>query len=68
MSRDKDTIGSITLLGNQGTTYRDKFVISSPPISTLPLVGVSMPDIIFMVVLFPAPFGPMNPTISPSSM
>ena len=25
MSRDKDTIGSITLLGNQGTTYRDKY-------------------------------------------
>lgn len=25
MSRDKDTIDSITLLGNQGTAYRDKY-------------------------------------------
>ncbi len=25
MSRDKDTTGGITLLGNQGTTYRDKY-------------------------------------------
>ena len=25
MSRDKDTTGGISLLGNQGTTYRDKY-------------------------------------------
>jgi hypothetical protein len=25
MSRDKDTTGGITLLGNQGTKYEDKY-------------------------------------------
>ena len=44
------------------------FVMSLPPINTLPFVGVRIPDIILIVVLFPAPLGPMNPTISPAPM
>ena len=32
----------------------------------VPSSGVNNPQIIFIVVLFPAPFGPKNPKISPS--
>ena len=39
-----------------------------PLIAHVPDVGVSMPLMIFIVVLLPAPFGPMYPTMSPSSM
>jgi hypothetical protein len=38
----------------------------SPAISTLPLVGRKYPSNIAMRVLFPAPFGPATPKISPS--
>lgn len=33
-----------------------------------PSVGQRMPVSILIVVLLPAPFGPMNPTTSPGSM
>src|SRR3989338_6186720 len=36
-----------------------------PAISISPLSGERNPAIIRIVVLFPAPFGPKNPTISP---
>jgi hypothetical protein len=34
----------------------------------LPEVGVSIPETRLMKVVFPAPFGPIRPTISPSAM
>ena len=37
-----------------------------PKINISPLVGVKSPQIIFIVVLFPAPFGPRNPKTCPS--
>ena len=40
----------------------------SPQISTLPEVAGISPAIMRMVVLFPAPFGPRNPTTSPRPM
>ena len=39
-----------------------------PFTSTFPLVGVKIPVIIFIVVDFPAPFEPIYPTTSPSSI
>ena len=36
------------------------------PMSTIPLSGVSNPNKIFNKVVFPAPFGPTNPTRIPS--
>ena len=38
----------------------------SPLITHSPLSGVNMPLIIFIVLLLPAPFGPIYPIISPS--
>src|SRR5690242_11557779 len=38
------------------------------PNRTRPRVGCTMPMIIFTVVDFPAPFGPMKPTISPGAI
>ena len=35
---------------------------------TAPLVGWRIPDRIFIVVVLPAPFGPMNPAISPGAI
>src|SRR5262245_7268293 len=40
---------------------------SWPSISTLPAVGLSRPAIMRMVVVFPAPFGPRQPWISPGA-
>src|SRR3989344_1514142 len=37
----------------------------TPSISTVPLVGLVMPTIIFIVVVFPDPFCPINPKIIP---
>jgi len=34
----------------------------------LPALGYSSPHSIFRVVVFPAPFGPRNPTTSPASI
>ena len=45
----------------------DWFKISNPATSTIPLVGGMNPVIIFIVVDFPAPFGPRKPRISPCS-
>ena len=39
-----------------------------PSTAQEPLSGVSTPQRTLMVVLFPAPLGPMYPTISPSPM
>src|SRR6478736_4037669 len=39
---------------------------SKPPTVTVPSVGGMYPVAIFIVVDFPAPFGPRKPTISPS--
>jgi len=39
---------------------------SSPLIVIRPAVGRMRPTIIRIVVVFPAPFGPRNPKISPS--
>src|SRR5271168_4185199 len=39
-----------------------------PLTTALPDVGVSKPHAIRMVVVLPAPFGPINPKISPSGM
>src|SRR5579859_3763031 len=39
-----------------------------PFTSTLPEVGTNNPQIIFSVVVLPAPFGPTKPKISPSPM
>ena len=41
--------------------------MSKPATSTVPLVGGIKPVIIFIVVDFPAPLGPRNPSISPCS-
>jgi hypothetical protein len=41
------------------------FARSIPSISTVPVVGCSTPSIMLIVVVFPAPFGPNRPTISP---
>src|SRR5713101_7666420 len=41
--------------------------MSWPPTDTLPSVGGMKPVIIRMVVDFPAPFGPRNPSTSPRS-
>src|SRR6266566_3494308 len=41
---------------------------TNPATSTRPVVGWSRPVSIFSVVVFPAPLGPRNPTISPGSM
>ena len=35
--------------------------MSKPPILTVPLVGERHPVMMFIVVDFPAPFGPRNP-------
>ena len=40
---------------------------SAPKISTWPDSGVSRPEIIEMVVVLPAPFGPSKPKISPAA-
>ena len=40
---------------------------SKPSIFTTPSVGGMKPVTIRMVVVFPAPFGPRKPTISPAS-
>ena len=40
----------------------------NPRTFTFPRVGTSIPVSILMVVLFPLPFGPMYPTISPSGI
>ncbi len=41
--------------------------IISSPIYTRPLLGASTPDITFIRVLLPDPFGPMRPSTSPRS-
>ena len=41
--------------------------MSKPSISAVPSVGARQPVIIFIMVDLPAPFGPIKPTISPSS-
>ena len=41
---------------------------SRSPMSTLPLVGYSKPEIIRSVVVLPQPEGPSSVTISPSRM
>ena len=41
------------------------FRISVPPMYSSPASGAMTPVIILMVVVFPAPFGPKNPKISP---
>ena len=46
----------------------DWVTISLPPTESSPLVGGINPVIIFIVVDFPAPFGPNSPTISPFSI
>ena len=42
------------------------FGISKPQILIVPFVIPQSPHIIFIVVVFPAPFGPRKPKISPS--
>ena len=39
--------------------------MSKPLIVAFPSVGFSIPVSILIQVVFPAPFGPANPTISP---
>jgi hypothetical protein len=41
-------------------------LIRDPRSTTSPPRGVSNPEIVFSVVLFPAPFDPISVTISPS--
>src|SRR5712691_8460593 len=38
-----------------------------PPKRTLPLSGLSIPEMMLKSVVFPAPFGPISPRISPSA-
>ena len=42
--------------------------MSSPPSSTLPLVGLCKPAIALNSVVFPAPFGPIKPVMDPCSI
>ena len=42
--------------------------MSWPPRSTVPAVGASNPVIRRMVVVLPAPFGPMKPNTAPASI
>jgi hypothetical protein len=44
---------------------RGSWAKSKPPIDTISPVGLVSPVKILMVVVFPAPFGPMNPNSSP---
>ena len=43
------------------------FSMLNPPMTTSPAVGGMKPVIIRIVVDFPAPFGPRNPSTSPRS-
>src|SRR5438445_11072072 len=38
-----------------------------PPKWTFPLSGLSIPEMMLKSVVFPAPFGPISPRISPSA-
>ena len=49
-------------------SWRGLPVMSSPAKSTLPSVGRFIPVITLKAVVFPAPFGPMRPTISSFSI
>ena len=42
-------------------------MMSCPAMLAVPAVGGNYPVSIFIVVVFPAPFGPRKPTISPRS-
>ncbi len=56
--------------GMYPTTFfasRGYFTTSTPATSAAPLVGFIRPDRMRMVVVLPAPFGPMYPKISRSS-
>src|SRR5262245_64067354 len=49
-------------------TYIGSSVTSAPSSSTRPVSGAVSPTTIENVVVFPAPFGPSNPTTSPEEM
>lgn len=48
-------------------TSEDSFIQSCPAMNALPEVGKRSVQRIFIVVVFPAPFGPRKPKIVPSS-
>ena len=56
-SRPVKSISNPLPNSSMGTTF--------PWISTLPSVGFKIPEITFSMVLFPAPFRPISPSVSP---
>ena len=56
---------STTSWGQIPISFSSRYEESFPLNNIFPLVGFNNPTIILIEVLFPAPFGPKNPNISP---